>query len=200
MKQFLILLVALLLLAGCAGKTETTKPVTVQTGQQTATQTQEQVQEQALNLNSMKTDANALVDACLKPGVDVCMAKNFAKGKVGDTVVIGYGISNIMPTEEEFVFNITFFKVQDKFGSGTTTADKETMLQWTKDTDFIGMKYTLKTMEKQLLPVTVTIGQELAPNVPTKPGTYIFNIRAYRLNKGFKEDYGAVKEFSIAVE
>ena len=200
MKQYFILLVALLLLAGCAGKTETTKPVTVQTGQQTATQTQEQTQEQTLNIVSMKTDANALVDACLKPGVDVCMAKNFAKGKIGDTLIIGYGISNIMTNEEEFMFNITFFKVQDKFGSGTTTADKTTMLQWTKETDFLGRTYTIKSMEKQLLPITVKIGQEIAPNVPTKPGTYIFNIRAYRLNKGFKEDYGAVKEFSIAVE
>ncbi len=197
MKQILILFVALLLLAGCATqKTTTTKPIAVQTGQQA----QQQTQTQTLDINSMKTDANALVEACLKPSGYICMAKNFAKGKIGDTLVIGYGILNIMPNEEEFVFDITFFKVQEKFGQGTITADKATMLQWTKETDFLSMKYALKSMEKQMLPVTVKIGQEIAPNVPTETGTYIFNIRAYRLNKGFKEDYGPVKEFSIAVE
>jgi len=205
MKKILILLVALLLLAGCAKqKTTTTSPIQIQTsgGQQTQTQQQTQNQQQTriVDIDSMKADANALVDACLKPGVDICMAKNFAKGKIGDTLIIGYGISNIMPNEEEFIFNITFFKVQDKFGSGTTTADKATMLQWVKETEFLGKTYKIKPMEKQFLPVTVKIGQEYAPNAPTKPGTYIFDIRAYRLKNGLKEEYGPVKEFSIAVE
>jgi len=69
-------------------------------------------------------------------------------------------------------------------------------LDWFSDNKF--EEYTLDQNTIEFVPVGITVGDEMAPGIKTKPGEYFFTLKIYNRDKNKWEGYQDV-DFSYKV-
>ncbi len=200
-KLFVVLLLAAFLLAGCGNKlqsevvkvpkvAEETRAVAPQVAEGEASQI---VDDLTNEINTAKTDA----DKCLIGGVRSCLPVNYKMGSIGDSVVFAYGVKSEEVSNTKFRILVNFIEYQTPMGAAPIEAEDATMNTWavSKYDD----KY-LDSQEKWIAPIVIKIGENIGVNKNTAPGTYVFEIKAQKVDKdGFTEDYEA-KKISIKVK
>jgi len=117
--------------------------------------------------------------------------------EVGESHVFALGIRNTFIEAEDFMVELEYKRAVNT-RNNPITADPDTMQTWVYENNYED-SYTLDQYKLLVLPVGVTVGDEIAPGKDTVPGTYYFVAKV----KYQKTEYTAVDyaefEFSVRV-
>ncbi len=119
-------------------------------------------------------DTESQIQALIRDGSVVAIPINKATLSEGNGASFWVGIQNILDKEKQFGMNVQFSKA--------FTPLEEQILE--ADPDYISSHWALysegpnviKNNEFKTFPVRIVVGSEITPGVPTKPGTYAFNV------------------------
>lgn len=195
-KLFVLFLVTAFLLAGCGNKMEpeviSTSPAKTTTPT-APTETAAPGEDLNDEINAAKEEA----EKCLEGGVRSCLPVNFKIGEIGDTVIFAYGIKSQEVPDTKYRIVTTFIEYQRGMATLPVEAEDETMNAWVQS------EYKDKVLQSQDIwtaPAIIKIGSIVAPDKETQPGTYVFEIKAMKVDKdGFTDDYEA-KRISVKVK
>ncbi len=200
-KLFVVLLLAAFLLAGCGNKMESTvvkvpkvaeetRAVAPQVSQEEAGQIVEDLSDE---INAAKVDA----EKCLVGGVRSCLPVNYKIGSIGDSLVFAYGIKSQEVPRTQYKIVVNFVERQISMGEAPVEAEDATMNTWVVNQ--YGEKY-MDSQETWVAPIVIKIGKNIGVDKETVPGTYIFEIKAQKVDSnGFTDDYEA-KKVSIKIK
>jgi len=116
---------------------------------------------------------------------------------VGDSHTFAMAVNNIYTEDNEFWVENEFIKAEDS-RTNSIPADETTMMGWLSKNDF--EHFTLMQYEVQIMPVGITVGEEMAPGVPTEPGNYYFRATVKRQKTRLNVDDYVQLDYSIKVK
>ncbi len=213
---FIIFLSLALILAACsqteikpAQQTTPTEPAAQQEAQQPQAQAQPAAAEPkqepvkpAYDPNSLTARAAAANDAAKgllekDKGAKTAIDTNIKSAKIGDTVVFGIGIQNILPRTAKFTLETTFIQANFKFGTNFDYT-KEYVSKWIDN--HYNPYYEVKANEIITVPSYIVVKDLVKEDVNTQPATYVFETAIYTYDdKNFKELYEK-KLMSVKIE
>jgi len=118
--------------------------------------------------------------------------------EIGDPHVFALGIRNVFLETYEFRVDITYVRARDMSNNPMDGLDEATVLGWFDQNEF--EPYELDKYELIPLPVGVTVGEVVAPGIPTAPGNYYFKAKVtYKERENLIEDY-TEQEFNFRVK
>ncbi|MCX6706636.1 MAG: hypothetical protein NT001_00665 [Candidatus Woesearchaeota archaeon] len=183
---YALLLICVLLIAGCGKISEPVSAGAQQTAPSAAQTPAATSQPVSLELTSAES-AKALsrLDLASK---SVISTPSMVM-KIGDNYVFGIGIVNVMPKSNNFKV-VLHFKEAKSNGLATLLegVDDNTMLDW------IGKSrlsiITLDSQEKKVIPLVVEVLPQMGPGKKTEPGSYVFDVDTqYETSMGSWETY-----------
>jgi hypothetical protein len=142
-------------------------------------------------------DATALRDK-LKPNIRAeLLANSYPSGlEVGETHIFALGVNNVMMEESEFLIDLDFLEARDTRTNYIET-DADTVIGWLSKNEYD--RYTLEQYENVILPVGITVGEEISPGVETQPGVYYFRVTVIHQKTRLTQDDYSELDFSIRV-
>jgi len=134
----------------------------------------------------------------MKPNMKAVFLKSTVPAglEIGESYVFAMGITNTMETEEVFLIDVNFKDAEDLV-TNPIEVDEETVLSWFEKNDW--GEYSLDKYENEPIPVGVTVGENIAPGVLTKPGYYYFEVEVTYQAKYSKKEYVKV-DFNFKVK
>jgi hypothetical protein len=129
------------------------------------------------------------------------MSQNFKSMNPGEEATFAMGVVNVYTKPFYFKAVIEFDKAIDKYSNKLEGIDPEYVLSWINPTEFTT---ELGQTETDVWAYKIKVGNEVADGVPTKSGSYNFDVRVYygddlSLVESIKEKYVAKQPLAIRV-
>lgn len=186
-KIFLIL--ALLLLVGCAAQT---KVADVRPSEKTVQTTYISTLDKAID------DSKAATEAKQNIGYKTVLEINNKKAKVGDYVVFGLILNNLKPQTDSFLVDVEFWEAKDNINN-KIEVDENTIKEWLIANNF--KPFVLEHRESKFVPIIIKVGDEIKPGVKTVKGSYKFTVKTFSdVKETSKKPYDSDKTLFLAVE
>lgn len=196
-----LMVVFLLVLAGCGKQTTETGGITEEeTTSETSTASEETSAETTSVSEEEETSATPdytlsasekeLLEQRFGPTVRAVLSNPLVKNlHVGDVSVVGLAVRNILGADtRDFVITIKFREAKD-FSNSVLPTDDELVQAWLGKNLYT--PYTLERSEELILPVIIEVGDTLTNDGdPTVPGTYIYDVYIdYVTSSGATDEY-----------
>ncbi|MFC1691162.1 hypothetical protein ACFL0W_03185 [Nanoarchaeota archaeon] len=206
--MILSLLILAVLITGCGQDTTQAPSTPTETADtapeaetepaKTPSQPEETVVEAPAQIPELPATSIAKIERDLK-AEKLVLVPNFVRTKVGEYAVIGFGLSNKLMEEKEFLVSLRLQKARDPSQSSIIT-DEKYLNKWFEENDFLNTKIKLAPKESVVKTLVVKIGDEVQVGMPTPAGTYYFSLITEYDRDGFTEDYEVTKTVSVKVE
>ncbi len=192
MKKLLVLMLALVVLAGCA-------QVDDESAERDAAKAAETpVGDKIVSAPStvLSVELKDEITSALVKGVKFSMPLNYRKMSFGDSFVFGVGVQNIKARQYEFSVDVTFKKAYDRM-TNSISVEEDMMNNWVKST----LKpFDLAQNDKKVVSVVIKAG-DIRPGIEPALGTYVFNVESYfREYDNVVRDAYANAEFSVKIQ
>lgn len=194
MKKLLVLMLALIVLAGCVQTGVKDEKATREAAQEAETPVGDKIVS-APSSKVLSSELKQEIESKLIKGVKFSMPLNYRRMQYGDSFVFGVGVQNVKTREYEFSVDATFKKAYDKM-MNTISVEEDLMNDWIKST----LKpFNLAQNEKKVVSVVIEAG-DIRSGIEAVPGTYVFNVDSYfrEFDNVVRDEY-AKAEFSVKV-
>jgi len=194
MKKILVLMLALIVLAGCAAQQGPDESAAREAAKAAETPVGDKIVKAPSTVIS--AELRDEIESALVKGVKFSMPLNYRKMEYGDSFVFGVGVQNVKTKQYEFSVDVTFKKAYDRM-TNSISVDDDLMNSWIKST--IG-PFDLDQNQKNVVSVRIEAG-DIRPGIEAAPGTYVFDVKSYsREHDNVVRDAYANAEFSVNIE
>jgi len=121
------------------------------------------------------------------------------KANVGDSYIFAHGITNPSLSTINMQQEIQFVEAIDSYSNPFQNVDLETMKNWIDSTHFV--IFEVGSNKMVVREIQITVGNEIAPGVPTPKGTYKFKASLSDADKeaAGDPDIYRISDFSVRV-
>lgn len=153
---------------------------------------------------TLSDETKALVVKKLKPNLmnAFAISQNFRSMDTGESYVFGLGLTNVYVRQFYFKIDLSLDKAVDSRSNRIEGVDPEYVNRWLEETTFV---FPLTQSEIKIIPLKVKVGNEISDGIPTKPGSYTYNIKITygddpTLVEAIKEKYVTKHTLTIRVK